>query len=115
MLKIRREQGQRIMKTQQDEFDADLVAYLGNRFPSRFTPADHRPARAVVAQAREIGRRYGIDRLDNLGSLADLIVMYGPGFHEEPWAHGILEPDRLHGPDKMALLLHKLRSSGVRV
>ena len=101
------------MRAQYDAFDGRLVDYLRQRFPAEFGHANDDAVRSAVAEARRIGRRYGIVRLDNVGSIADLIVMYGPDFDQKPWAHDILSSDRLHGPDKMALLRARLRSFGV--
>ena len=91
--------------------DELLSRYLSARFPQNFpTPEE---AAAIVRQARARAERYGVVRDDDLATFLDLSVLYGDRFDSADWACDVLSCDRLHGPDKMAILRDRVRSSGV--
>lgn len=92
-----------------------LIDYARKRFPEEFIITADSEMLEFVKRIRSLAGRYGIDREDNVATFLDLSVMYGEDFHESPWASEVLSTDALHGPDKMALLRHRVGETGVNL
>lgn len=92
--------------------DALLANYLQRRFPMIGSVLDADGVRRFVRSHRYAALKYGIDREDNVAVYLDIVAMYGPDFPTQEWARDVLS-SRLHGPDKVALLRHRLSAHGV--
>lgn len=115
MLTIRPEQMKQFTAATDAAVDRDLIRYLRERFPKHLADKSDDELQETVRTSRQIGERYGIERADNLATLADFVVMYGPEFHKDEWANEVLRSPDLHGPDKVALLCHEAKLSGAKL
>lgn len=95
-----------------EEFaNAKLVVYSKQRFPNMpvvtmFTIDD-------VRKVRDAAKQYKIFKENDVATFLDFSIMFGNDFHTDSWAHPTLICKALHGPDKMALLRHMVRQSGI--
>jgi hypothetical protein len=80
-----------------------LAEYLRQRFPGVYGNTSQADLLRFVHDGRTKAATYGLNRLDNLATFLDLMVMY-PGFPNVEWASDVLHCGSLHGPDKIALL-----------
>ncbi|MGL4421158.1 MAG: hypothetical protein ACRCZF_10870 [Gemmataceae bacterium] len=113
MLQIRAEQFQPFVPLADHAANEELIPYARARFPSVFSETDDETVRSALAEARLSARKYGIEREDNVATFFDFTIMYGSDFPQQDWAADILTCDALHGPDKMAVLRHRVEESGV--
>ena len=109
MLVIRNEQ---LTELGNSTLDRDLVRHLRGRFPRHLANRSDDDLLQVARISRKLGARYGIERDDNIGTLADLVVMYGPSFDEQEWANAVLRDTRIDGRTKVGSLLKKVNASG---
>jgi hypothetical protein len=112
MLVIREAQFEALMREYDKAADNTLVSYLRRRFPDTLRDRPASEVHRIVQYARSLGKRYGIEREDNIATILDLIGMYGLHFDTDQWAREILVDEALHGPDKVALLRHVVAQSG---
>lgn len=91
-----------------------LIHYLRQRFPDLLRARPDSEMLALVEEARRRAKRFGIEREDNVATFLDLTVMF-PGFPDLPWAQDIVESEKLHGPDKMALLRNRVERHGTEL
>ena len=115
MWTIRQEQASALTNPLLVKADLQLVDYARKRFPTVFKSSSDEELRALVAKVRTQAKGYAIEREDNVATFLDFTVMYGEDFHKAHWAAEILGSSVLHGPDKMAVLRHRVRLSGVRL
>jgi hypothetical protein len=112
MLRIRPEQVNALTAAMRDQANVRLAEYARKRFPTVFQKTSDKELRAFVEKVRAQAKKYGITREDNVATILDFAVMYGEGFDEASWASEILASQVLHGPDKVAILRQRVRSSG---
>jgi hypothetical protein len=98
-----------------ERFDRELAVHARRRFPATFEGLDDQYMRAGVRKVRATARGYGIERQDDVATFIDFMIMFGVEFHRAPWAVDILECKALHGPDKMAVLRHRVAEAGPEV
>ena len=113
-LVIQSETLRRFAEAQMARADDALVDYLRQRFPDLARSQPDGNLLSTVQSTRANAKRFGVDREDNVATFLDLTVMY-PGFPEMHWALDILASDKLHGPDKIALLRDRLRRHGTEL
>src|SRR5271165_393014 len=111
MWTIRREQISELSSPMLRKADIQLADYARKRFPTVFKSSSDEELRALVAKLRTQAKEFGIQREDNIATFLDFTVMYGEDFHKAHWAADILGSSVLHGPDKMAVLSHRVRLS----
>lgn len=115
MIKIRQHQLSALNSPKLYQANLEMANYVRLRFPSVFQKSSHEETSSLITEARTRARRYNIVREDNIATFLDLTVMYGNGFDKEKWAADILNSPALHGPDKMAILRHRVRVSGTKL
>ena len=113
MFTIRQSVLDRLSEAASSGKDERMVKYLRERFPRESQAVPDSRVLQVVSITRKIGSRYKIDHERDIATLADFVVMYGVNFHEDAWACDVLDNDVLHGPDKVTLLRHRVRATGV--
>ena len=114
-MQIRGDQIDAIAQARLESADRRLVEYGRQRFPAALGPRSNADLLAFVGRVRATAAGYGIVREDNVATCLDFSVMYTEEFHRADWAADVLQCDRLHGPDKMALLRHRVEQTGVNL
>jgi len=112
MLTIRDEQFKALSA---GHLERDLVRYLRQRFPTTLAQKSDADLQEIGQASREIGARHGITDDRDIGTIADLTVMYGQGFESEPWAAEVLGDSMLAGPDKTEILRQRVKAAGTRM
>ena len=115
MLKITNQQLDAMLALKEAEANRILAERAIVRFPTTTRQISGDELLLTAVRARSSAKQFGIDREDNVAIFFDLTIMYGVEFFNEPWASEILFCSTLHGPDKMALLCHLIRSEGVNL
>jgi hypothetical protein len=113
MFRIRDEQLRALSSALESRADRALVGYALHRFPAEYEQSDDSILLEFVKNVRAAARQFGIEREDNVATFLDLTVMYGQNFPKASWAHDVLASQALHGPDKVALLRHRIQQTGV--
>jgi hypothetical protein len=113
MLQIRADQLKALSLAQESRANRVLVSYVMERFPAEFQERNDPSVLEFVQGVRSAARQFGIEREDNIATFLDMTVMYGQDFPTAPWARDILVSEALHGPDKVALLRHRIEQTGV--
>ncbi len=113
MLTISRQQLDIFVADRIKNADLELAQYAKRRFPALLGSLQEDRILALVRMARASANIYKIERDDNIAEFLDLSIMYGEDFHLQNWASAILLNEQIHGPDRMALLVHKVKLSGV--
>lgn len=101
-------------EAQEARANRELIGYLRTRFTEHLATQSDDDLLQIVQTARKKARTFGIEREDNVATFLDLTVMY-PKFPDVAWATDILTTDKLHAPDKIALLRDRLRRHGVEL
>lgn len=112
----------KIRQEQLEAFDASYLLrakrrwaeYVSKRFPQLYPESNNRTLHVFVERVWETAKKYQIDKENDVATFLDLSVMYGEDFHEASWAKQILRSD-WHGPDKMRILKHLVRTTGANV
>ncbi len=103
-------------------FDAEaterILAWHCDRLTARFPDLNGLSKPELiefVAHNRQRALALEIDREVAIGTFLDCVVMYGEDFVVAPWASDIVNARHIHGPDRMALIRHRLSESGVQI
>lgn len=112
MLTIRDEQFKALSAA---HLDRDLVRYLRQRFPTTLAQKSDADLHQIAQTSREIGARHGITADDDIGTIADLTVIYGTDFEMQPWANEVLCSSAIAGADKVEILRARARESGAPI
>jgi hypothetical protein len=113
MLQIRGEQVRTFTCVMIDRANETLAGYARRRFPTVFAGRPDAELRDLARGVRATANRYGVTREDNVATFLDFTVMYGPDWPAAAWAADVLTCQALHGPDKVALLRHRVERTGV--
>ena len=112
MLTIRDEQFKALSAS---HLDRDMVRYLRQRYPTTLAQKSDADLYQIGQASREIGGRHGITDDQDIGTVADLVVMYGPSFESQPWAAEVLSDSMLAGPRKTEILRQRVKAAGTRI
>ena len=113
MLRIRKKQMGEFSTAMLRRADLRLAVYARKRFPAIFRKTTDTELGRFVENVRAEAKKHGIEREDNVATFLDFTVMYGQEFAGSSWAADILKCDALHGPDKVAILRHRVEQTGV--
>ena len=114
-IQIRSEQMAEFAVQRIAEANQKLPEYLRRRFPTRLGDKQHSELVEFVLRCRDEAKQYGIEREDCIATYMDLWMMYGAEFAHSDWAIDVMTCDSLHGPDKLAILRHRVAISGVEL
>ncbi|WP_225000342.1 hypothetical protein [Cesiribacter sp. SM1] len=93
----------------------NMAEYLRKRFPLEFASTDVNNIIQLISKQRKAANSYGVEKENDIATFLDFSVMYGEGFHLDEWAQDVLQCIKLYGPDKMALLRHYVRRTGIEL
>lgn len=111
MLTIRKRNLLVISESLQRSLADRMTKYVLARFPHVYGD-DEAAVRDVVESACAAAQEYGITEDEDVATFADLWVMYGEGFHRDPWAAEVLHDEELTPRKKMAELERRVLESG---
>ena len=106
---------QAFSSSQSAQANQHLVRYAQQRFPSEFKQNEDPRLLQFVEKVRATAGRYGIEKENDVATFLDFTVMFGLDFPKSAWAEDILNCDTLYGPDKMAVLRHRVSETGTKL
>ena len=109
MLTIRAQQMAFFESSFADTRDQLLAEYGRTRFPSRFDSRTPEQMTRFCGATRALAAQLGVEAESDVATVLDLIVMYGPRFHELQWTADVFGVAAWSGAEKMNEIRRRVR------
>lgn len=104
MLRIRPEQMRKMQSAMTASFDAGTEAWVRSQCAAEFESLPPSEQAAFACLARKTASSFGLSTKDRVHRFAECMLYHGVGFHELPWAVGILFQASLSPDAKLTAL-----------
>ena len=119
MLRIRPEQMSEFGDAARARYKRQLLELISTAYPKHFAALGKPGVEALIDDAIESGKRYGIVKQGDISAFAELMVRFGRRFELSPdreWAQKVLNKPALPGAAKVSILWERMdASTGGRV
>ena len=114
MFKIRKDQQDEILKSQQHAFHKRILASLRQALPAQTAQLNDESLLDRIRKAHGVGSHYGLKTEYGITQFVTLSILIGADFHEREAMRRYLERQDISGDQKMSLLVNMFEFLGER-